>query len=436
MNAGQHTLPVLAPPRNGCLSALDDRNRAGEDAFVPLRIHIPPLRFLRKPSPPTPDKIPPSGSAWSRVDEAWKFPIALFLVTRFALVACSYMGLVLTLRTFDGSMKCLPELRAHPAMQSFCCWDCGWFHRAAIEGFPTVESAQVFPLLPILAWLLKTLFFIPRQYGLVIVANLASLASYSVLFRLFRRLEGTSAARWGLTALAAYPFHFFQAVGYSESLMVLTSALAVLLALDGRHLRAGLALGFGVLARHITLFAGAGLLIAQIRQRGIHPKRLLLSRDVAGLVIPFLFLGAWVVYLHSRFHSWTVIHDARMASWWGQMGRAYWGVVDVLKLMPYDRHPEYVFYLFFALIPLAGTIALFFRQRWFELAFSAAILLFVCFSSGGASLGRYTGSCWPAFLPVGIWLGRRPYLAPILLGGLMLFQGLFFFLHGHGFQIV
>jgi hypothetical protein len=210
----------------------------------------------------------------------------------------------------------------------------------------------------------------------------------------------------------------------------------VLLALEGRHLRAGLALGLGVLARHITLFAGAGLLIAQIRQRGVHPKRFLLSRDIAALVIPFLFLGAWVLYLHSRFHTWTTIHDARMASWWGQTGRAYWGVVDVLKQMPYDRHPEYFFYLVFALIPLAGTIALFFRRGWAELAWSALILLFVCFSSGGASLGRYTGSCWPAFLPIGMWLGRRPILAPIVLGGFMLLQGLFFFLHGHGFQII
>jgi hypothetical protein len=371
-----------------------------------------------------------------KFDEAWKFALALFVSTRAALVACSYMGLVLTSRAFDGTTRCLPVLRAYPAIQSFCCWDCGWFNRAATEGFRTVETAQVFPLLPLLTWLLKTVFFIPQEYGLIIVANLASLASYHVLFRLFRRLEGTGAARWGVTALAAYPFHFFQAVGYSESLMVFTSALAMLLALDGRHLRAGLALGFGVLARHITLFAGAGLLLAQIRKRGLNPKRFILDRDVLGLVIPFLFLGAWVVYLHSLFHSWTAIHDARMASWWGKGGRAYWGVLDVLKRVPYDRHPEYFFYLFFATIPLAGTVALFFRRRWTELACSAAILFALCFTSGGASLGRYTSSCWPAFLPVGVWLARKPSLAPILLGGLMLIQGLFFFLHGHGFEII
>jgi len=362
--------------------------------------------------------------------------MALFVVTRLALVACSYMGLLLTLHTFDGSAKCLPVLRTHPALQSFCCWDCGWFNRAAIEGFRTVESAQVFPLLPMLAWLLKTVLRIPVEYGLMIVANLASLASYSVLFRLFRRLDGRGAARWGVTALAAYPFHFFQAVGYSESLMVLSSSLAILLALEQRHLRAGLALGLGVLARHISLFAGAGLLLAQIRQRGIHPKRFLASRDLAGLVIPFLFLAAWVIYLHAQFHTWTVIHDARQASWWGQVGRAYWGVFDVIRQMPYDRHPEYFFYLVFALVPVAGTVALFFQRRHAELAASAAILLVVCFSSGGASLGRYTGSCWPAFLPIGMWLSRRPHLAPILVAGFMVMQGLFFFLHGHGFQII
>lgn len=403
-----------------------------------LRIPLSPLRFLRKPSPPVPDKVPhpKAGSAWSRFDEAWTLPLALFVITRVALVACSYMGLVLTMRTFDGSAKCLPALRSHPALQSFCCWDCGWFNRAAAEGFRTVESAQVFPLLPMLVWLLKTVLRIPREYGLIIVANLASLLSYSAIYRLFQRLDGRSAARWGLTALVAYPFHFFQAVGYSESLMVLMSALAILLALEGRHLRAGLALGVGVLARHITLFAGIGLLITQIRERGTNPKGFLRSRDVLGLVIPFLFLAAWIIYLYTRFHSWTTIHDARMASWWGQAGRAYSGVFSVILHMPYDRHPEYFFYMAFACIPIAGAVALFFRRRWAELAWSAAVLLLLCFTSGGASLGRYTGSCWPAFLPIGIWLARRPALAPILLGALMLFQGLFFFLHGHGFEII
>jgi len=85
-----------------------------------------------------------------------------------------------------------------------------------------------------------------------------------------------------------------------------------------------------------------------------------------------------VVYLHSLFHSWTTIHDARMASWWGQVGRAYWGVFDVIKQMSYNRHPEYFLYMGFALIPLAGAIALFFHRRWAELAWPAAILLLVC----------------------------------------------------------
>jgi len=405
---------------------------------VTLRIPVNPLGFLRKTSARTPDEAPSVNirSAWSRAGEAWTFPLALFVITRLAFLACSYMGLMLTAHFFDGSSRCLMSLRPHPALQSFCCWDCGWFNRAATEGFRTVQSAQVFPLLPILAWLLKTVLRIPQEFGLIVIANLASLASYFVLFRLFLRLEAEGAARWGLTAFTAFPFHFFQAVGYSESLMVLTSALAVLLALEGRHLWAGLVLGFGVLARHVTLFAGAALLLAQIRERGVNPKRFFLSRDLAGLVLPFLFLGAWVVYLFALFHTWTAIHDARVASWWGHVGRAYWGILDVLQQVPYDRHPEYFFYVVFALIPLSGTVALFFRRRWAELAWSAAVLLFVCFSSGGASLGRYTGSCWPAFLPIGVWLERRPLLAPILLGALMLVQGLFFFLHGHGFEII
>jgi hypothetical protein len=55
-----------------------------------------------------------------------------------------------------------------------------------------------------------------------------------------------------------------QAMGYPESLMVLFTALAVYLALRGMHIWAGVALGVGVLARHLSFFAGGSLLVAQV----------------------------------------------------------------------------------------------------------------------------------------------------------------------------
>lgn len=408
---------------------------SGDFPSEPLEPPSTALVLIPTPPPALGERIGAALAAALR-DPAWTFPIALFVFTRVTLLAVSYMGLTLTPILFEHPTRRLPFLRPYPALQSFCAWDCEWFERIVREGFATLEHAQVFPLLPALAWLVAKGTGIPHEIGIILIPNLASCVSYLVIYRLFRDLAGHGAARWGLAAMVAYPFSFFQALGYSEGLMVCLSALAVYLAGKGRHISAGVALGFGALARHLTLFAGPALVVAQIRQRGWRPRRLLLDRGLVGLVMPFALLGIWVVYLYVRFGSWTAIHDARMASWWGQVGRAYWGVLDVIRQMPYQRHPEYFFYLVFALLPVAGTVALFFRKRWLELAVAALVLMAVCFSSGGISLGRYTGSCWPAFLPVGLWLSRRPTIAVLLVACMMFMQGMFFFLHGHNFAII
>jgi Gpi18-like mannosyltransferase len=154
------------------------------------------------------------------------------------------------------------------------------------RGYDEVEAAKVFPLLPMIGWAVEKATGLHHLFAFIAVSNLASLASFYVLYRIFRDLEGEVAARWGLTAFAAYPFAYYQAAAYPESLMILASALALWLAMRGHHLWAGLALGVGLLARHLTLFGGAGMLAAQIRQRGWHPRRLLLHPGILGLLIP------------------------------------------------------------------------------------------------------------------------------------------------------
>jgi hypothetical protein len=50
---------------------------------------------------------------------------------------------------------------------------------------------------------------------------------------------------------------------------------------------------------------------------------------------------------------------------------------------------------------------------------------------GISALGRYSASCWPAFLPLGVWLERRPALALAVVGFSAMLQMIFFFLHTH-----
>jgi len=51
-------------------------------------------------------------------------------------------------------------------------------------------------------------------------------------------------------------------------------------------------------------------------------------------------------------------------------------------------------------------------------------------------MGRYSSSCWPAFLPLGVWLSKRLELQAPVLAGLGMFQGLFLYLFVHQFPIL
>jgi hypothetical protein len=104
--------------------------------------------------------------------------------------------------------------------------------------------------------------------------------------------------------------------------------------------------------------------------------------------------------------------------------------------VPYNERPELYFYMVFSLLPLTGTVALFTRKRWLDLAAAAGVLMCVVYASGGIALGRYSAACWPAFLPWGAAISRRSVLQAPLAGLLFFFQGLFFFLFAHQWRVL
>jgi Gpi18-like mannosyltransferase len=364
---------------------------------------------------------------------AVRFPLLLFVTTRVALLGSSYMSMLLVPEIYRHEESRHMSLRAFPALDGLCRWDCGWFERIMNTGFDTAETTKVFPLLPLLASLLSKLTGIDPLISLIVVANLASLGSYIVIHAIFKQLEGGTAARWGLMFFAAYPFAFFQGAAYAESLMVLGSAGAIWLAMRGKHVWAGTVLGLGIMARHITIFAGAGLLAAQLRQRGVRPARFLLSPAIFGLVIPFMFLAAWSWYLGRKLGDPLAFWNARQMNF-GPM--VFWSVRQVYQNVPYSFRPELYFYIVLSVIPFAGTLALLTRRRWIELAAAAAVLMAVVYGSGGVALGRYSAACWPAFLPWGVVMSRRPTVGAAVLGPLFFLQGMFFFLFAHQWPIL
>ena len=192
----------------------------------------------------------------------------------------------------------------------------------------------------------------PPAFALLVVANVASFAAYLVVYRVYLHLAGEAAARWALLLLVTYPFAFFQAAAYPESLMMLCGALAVWLALRGHHLWAGVALAVGVLARHIALFTGAALLTAQLGSADT-PRRFLLNRATSAC-LPWCSLAGYCPYQYHTFGDALAFYHARTDPIWGE--RAWWGLRELLTTTERDIEVSVMYsYIPFALLPTIGA---------------------------------------------------------------------------------
>jgi hypothetical protein len=370
----------------------------------------------------------PPASKWEWI----AFPLVLFVSTRIALLVFAQIALTLIPDLYVpwGDQEFLLQ---YPALDGLCRWDCELYGRIARMGYLDATATNFFPLYPLLVRALHALIGLHYHLALLIVSNLASLGAFLVIYRIFALLSSKTAARWALVLLALYPFAFFQATGYPESLMMFFSALAILLALRGHHIWAGVALGLGVLARHLTLFAGTALLAAQLHQRGPSLKRFLLSPAILGLLVPWLCLGLYCLYQAVEFGNPLAFWAARAN--WGTF--AWWGIDKLFASTEMNDHVRMIYAsLPFAIIPTVGAIALLTRKQWIELAAFGLVMMVVVWSVGLLGLGRYAASCWPAFLPLGSWLAQRAFWQGPIIGLLALFQGLFFYLFVHQFPII
>jgi hypothetical protein len=378
----------------------------------------------------------PTDTKLARVAADWRwvaFPVALFLISRAALFLFVHLALVLVPEIMVDRPQGPPT--GIPVIDGLCRWDCTWFARIARDGYVEPTQTNFFPLLPVLAGFVSRVSGTSAELGLVLVSNVATLGAFIVLYRLFVRLSDEPAARAGLTLFAAYPFAFFQATGYPESMMILSTALAVLLALDGRHVLAGVVLGFGVLARHLTLLAGVSLLLAQVRQRP-SPRRFVLSPSILGLAAPWIALVGYCVFQYLRFGdplSWYHARDS-----WGAI--AWWGIDELFGAgirRSREASVRVVFtYLPFALIVTIAAIALLRSRRWLEIAAFALVLLIVLWTVGVFGIGRYTASCWPAFLLLGAVLSKRPNLLLPTITAFAILQGLYLYLFAHVYPVL
>ncbi len=156
-------------------------------------------------------------------------------------------------------------------------WDSVFFVRIAKHGYDHASAAFA-PLYPGLVSLLGHVFFGHYVLAGIVVSLACTLGAFVLLYTLAEQRLGAEGARRAVLYLAVFPMALFLQAVYSESLFLLLTLGAFLLAERGRFAAAGIATGLAILAR----IAGIALLPAFALLAWRQPGR---RRSLAGLAL-------------------------------------------------------------------------------------------------------------------------------------------------------
>jgi 4-amino-4-deoxy-L-arabinose transferase-like glycosyltransferase len=171
-------------------------------------------------------------------------------------------------------------------------WDSVYFLRIAEHGYDSASKATAafYPLYPALIGAFGRVFGGHYLVAGIAVSLAACLASFALFYRLAEERLGADGARRAVLYLALFPTALFLQAVYSESLCLLFSVAAFVLAERRRFLGAGTVVGLALLTRPtaIALLPAIGLIAWRSRDR---------LRALAELAVAPLLFAAYPLLL-------------------------------------------------------------------------------------------------------------------------------------------
>jgi hypothetical protein len=230
---------------------------------------------------------------------------------------------------------------------------------------------------------------------------------------LFVEWGGEGAGLAGAAALLAFPTAFFLAAFYTESLFLLLALAALWGARRGRWLLAGAAAFGACLTRFngfVLIPALAAYALASLRD----PKAKRSARPWLAVALASAGAAAYPLYLWRRFGDPLLYVHSKMEGWPVRPGPPWiaWGqAVERLWTSPLAGRFGPAAELASASLFLVLTVAVFRRRLIPEGLFAAGTLLLLFTSGSLEGVQRYVIVLFPCFLPLAVWLRKRPTLA-------------------------
>ena len=189
-------------------------------------------------------------------------------------------------------------------------WDSVWFLRIAEHGYSAASGAAsaFYPLYPGAVAVLGRALIGHYVLAGILISLAAALGSFLLLHRIAEERLGADGARRAVLYLAFFPFALFLQAVYSESLYLLLTLAAFMLAERRRFLAAGAVTGLALLARPtgVALLPALALMAWQERDR---------LRAVGSLAVAPVLFAAYPLYLwQAEGDPWAFLHAQRIWS--------------------------------------------------------------------------------------------------------------------------
>lgn len=303
-------------------------------------------------------------------------------------------------------------------------WDSGWYAAVAEWGYfyhPGQNStAAFFPLYPMLIKTVGRAAGVNYFYAGQIISWLAFLGFLQVFFKLLR-LDFSGSAAWRVLFFTLlYPWSFFLAAAYTESLFLLLVISSFYFARKNRWPLAALLGGLASLTRLAGIFLLPALLWEYYSQnKKLTPAALWLGLIPAGLAGFMLFLklktGYFLAFLYSQSSFGRQTANPLRTIWW-----------DINNTFIFFKNGEWLKGGVFALTLFALGLATFLlvknrskiRLSYQIFAWPAALL--PLFTGTTTSLGRYLLAAFPIFLAAGLTGSKIFRAAWFVCGGALL----------------
>ncbi|HEY4666082.1 MAG TPA: glycosyltransferase family 39 protein [Anaerolineales bacterium] len=381
-------------------------------------------------------------AAWTeRVRRAWQRSglrevLPIFLTVRVGLSLWMFLVRQIFSQAIPPDPVARPYLgvavETNPWLEPWQRWDTLHYQAIAERGYGAFDSALfVPPLYPGLIRLTSRLIYSDSLLSALIVSNVAALAGMAAFYSLARaEAADPSRARRAVLYLSIFPTGFFWFAGYTESLLLLFSSVALLAARRSRWLVSGLAAGLAALSRLtgalLIVPVGASALLAVRKDRSWRPIVAAGGALLGALAFPlYVWLGMGLSPLAP-----IEVQAAR-----AQGGFAFPGVnltIAIQRLAGGEANFADLFDLALLLLFIGLAVPVW-RQlsRPLALFYLGYLLLHLSRVAEIAPLlgmARYVLVLFPAYLVLAGW-GRRPWIHRLIVylsaAGLLLLSGQF-----------